>query len=82
MNYSYRSKMPYIVYTGIGAKESNNHSIEEFLNIMKHASSHYYEMTSLGFEMEYKNYSLPNDFIQFTLEEWIDYSGATYYDAD
>jgi hypothetical protein len=73
--------MPYIFYSGIGAKESEIHSIEEFLNIMKHASLHYYEMTSLGFEMEYKNYLLPNDFIQFTLDEWIDYTGAIYYDS-
>ena len=29
--------MPYIFYSGIGAKESEIHSIEEFLNIMKHA---------------------------------------------
>ena len=71
--------MPYIVYSGIGAKESEIHSIEEFLNITKNSSSHYYEMTSLGFDMEYKNYLLPDDFTKFTLEEWIDYSGATKY---
>ena len=69
--------MSYIVYSGIGAKESEIHSIEEFLNITKNASSHYYEMPSLGFEMEYKNYLLPDDFTKFTLEEWIEYSGAT-----
>ena len=71
--------MSYIVYSGIGSKESEIHSIEEFLNITKNASSHYYEMTSLGFDMEYKNYLLPDDFTKFTLEEWIDYSGATKY---
>ena len=71
--------MSYIVYSGIGAKESEIHSIEEFLNITKNASTHYYEMTSLGFDMEYKNYLLPDDFTKFTLEEWIDYSGATKY---
>ena len=71
--------MSYIVYSGIGAKESEIHSIEEFLNIMKNAPLHYYEMTSLGFDMEYKNYLLPDDFTKFTLEEWIDYSGATKY---
>ena len=70
--------MPHILYSGIGAKESEIHSIEEFLDIMKYASLHYYEMNSLGFDMEYKNYLLPNDFMKFTLEEWIDYSGATY----
>jgi len=74
--------MPYIFYTGIGAKESGIHSIEEFLDIMKNASTHYYEMTSLGFNMEYKNWLLPNDFINFTLEEWMEYTGATYYNSE
>jgi hypothetical protein len=69
--------MPHIFYNGIGAKESGIHSIEEFLNITKNAPLHYYEMTSLGFDMEYKNYLLPDDFMNFTLEEWIEYSGAT-----
>jgi hypothetical protein len=49
---------------------------------MKNASFHYYEMTSLGFDMEYKNYLLPDAFINFTLEEWIQYTGAIYYDSD
>ena len=40
--------MPYILYNGVGAKESEIHSIEEFLDIMKNASSHYYVMTSNG----------------------------------
>ena len=70
--------MPYILYSGIGAKETEIHSIEEFLNIMKNASLHYYDMNSLGFDMEYKNYLLPDDFIKFTLEEWIEYTGATH----
>lgn len=49
--------MPFIQYSGIGAKESEIYSIEEFLNFMKNgASFHYYEMTSLGFDMEYKTY--------------------------
>jgi hypothetical protein len=73
--------MTYIFYSGLGAKETEIHSVEEFLNIMKNASSHYDEMTSLGFDMEYKNYLLPDDFIQFTLEEWLDYTGATYCDS-
>lgn len=80
--YSYISKMPYIFYSGIGANESQIHSIEEFLNITKNAPSHYYEMTSLGFHMEYKNYLLPDDFIKFKLEDWIEYSGAKYYDSE
>jgi hypothetical protein len=74
--------MPYIFYNGIGANTSEIHSVEEFLHIMKHAETHYYEMSFYGFNMEYKNYCLPADFINFTLEEWIDYSGAEYYDSD
>ncbi len=74
--------MPYIVYDGVGANKSEIHTIEEFLNIMKHAESHYYEMTFYGFDMEYKNYVLPADFLNFTLADWIDYSGAIYYDSD
>jgi hypothetical protein len=74
--------MPYIFYSGVGSKESEIHSIEEFLNIMKNASFHYNEMTSLGVDMEYKNYSLPDAFINFTLEEWVEYTGAIYYDSE
>ena len=74
--------MPYIVYTGVGANKSEIHSVDEFLNIMKHAESHYYEMSFYGFDMEYKNYVLPADFINFTLAEWLDYSGAEYNDAE
>jgi hypothetical protein len=49
---------------------------------MKHASSHYYEMTSLGFYMEYKTYLLPDDFTKFTLQEWIEYTGAEYRESN
>ena len=76
--------MPYIVYNGIGANKTEIHSVEEFLNIMNHPDNnkHYYLMTSFGFDMEYKNRVLPDDFINFTLEEWLDYSGAVYYDYE
>ena len=80
-NYVNTSKMPFIHYSGMGAKESEMHSIEEFLDIMNHASLHYHEMTSLGFDMEYKTYLLPDDFTKFTLEEWIDYTGAKCCDS-
>lgn len=82
MNSIFIKKMPYIVYSGVGANESEIHSIEEFLSIMKHAESHYYEMSFYGFDMEYKKYILPADFINFTLEDWLDYSGAEYHDAE
>ena len=76
--------MPYIMYSGIGAKESEIHTVDEFLNIMKSEDSlkHYYEMSYYGFDMEYKNYVLPYDFLRFTLDEWLDYSGAEYIEGD
>ena len=74
--------MPYIYYTGIGCKESELHTIEEFLEIIKHARQHYFEMTALGFDMEWKNFLLPEEFDKFTLKDWLDYTGAVYYDQD
>ncbi len=74
--------MPYIHYSGIGCNDSQKHTIDEFLNIMTHAPGHYYEMRLLGFDMEYKNYDLPADFDKFTLEEWLDYTGAVYYEGE
>jgi len=74
--------MPFIHYSGIGAKESEIHSIDEFLDIMQYATIHYYDMTSLGFDMEYKSYLLPDNFKNFTLEEWLEYTGAKYYHSD
>ena len=76
--------MPYIHYNGIGAKESEIHTVDEFLNIMKseYSLEHYFEMSHYGFDMEYKNYNLPYDFLRFTLQDWIDYSGAIYYESN
>ena len=76
--------MPYIMYSGIGSNESEIHTVNEFLNIMKSedALNHYYEMSSYGVDMEYKNYTLPYDFLKFTLNEWLDYSGAEYNEGD
>ena len=73
-----------IFYTGIGCNKTGKHTEKEFLDIMNHpdSHSHYYVMSSYGVDMEYKNYLLPDDFIRFTLEEWIDYSGAKYYDSE
>ena len=70
--------MSYIRYSGIGCNNNEIHTIDEFLNIMTHAPQHYNEMTLLDFNMEYKNYRLPNDFILFTLDDWLDYTGAIY----
>jgi len=76
--------MPYIRYSGIGSKESEIHTVDEFLDIMKseEALKHYFEMTSYGIDMEYKNFVLPKDFLIFTLDEWLDYSGAEYIEGN
>ena len=70
--------MPHILYTGVGAKDDGIHSIEEFLTVMKLAPFYYHEMSSRGYDMEYKHYLLPEDFPKFTLEVWLDYTGAEY----
>lgn len=76
--------MPYIHYSGIGSKESEIHTVDEFLNIMKSEESlkYYVEMSHYGIDMGYKNYNLPYDFLRFTLHEWLDYSGAEYIEGD
>jgi hypothetical protein len=76
--------MVYIHYSGVGANETEFHSIDEFLNIMKYAPLHYYQMKHYlnEVDMEYKDYSLPDDYSKFTLEEWLEYSGAKYYETE
>ena len=39
-------------------------------------------MSSYGFDMEYKNYVLPADFEKLTLDEWLEYTGAIYYESE
>lgn len=68
--------MSLVYYTGVGSKENGFHTPEEFLSITKYASLHYFEMCHLGFDMEYKNFLLPEHFSKFTLEDWVEYVGA------
>ena len=70
-----------VSYDGIGA-DKDEHTIEEFLDIMKtnftdkiwepvlerHPLFHY--------QLQFKQWVLPRDFVVFTLEDWIEYSGA------
>jgi hypothetical protein len=72
--------MPHIRYSGVGCNNNQIHTVDEFLNIMQYAPDHYNEMTFLGCYMEYKDYRLPEDFTKFTLDEWLDYTGAVYYE--
>lgn len=73
--------MGYIHYSGVGANETEIHSIDEFLNIMKYAPLHYYQMKHYLNEVDME-YILPHDYSKFTLEEWLHYSGAKYYETE
>lgn len=77
--------MSIVSYTGIGAKESGNHSIEEFLQIMNREFTHkkwnedkIYIMLGREnhYQLEFKDWYLPDDFVFFTLDDWLEYSGA------
>jgi len=72
-----------VFYTGVGSNTSGEHTLQEFLNIMycqfttKHWTpferEYYYTIPALKF----KRYKLPEDFPIFTIQDWINYSGAT-----
>jgi len=72
-----------IYYTGIGCKMSGYHTIDEFLNIMKKEFTHKdwkHELTIFSrethYQLQFKNWVLPDDFIFFSLDDWLEYSGA------
>ena len=74
-------------YDGIGADPSGLHSEERFLEIMKTTVEHkkwqkrpednlfnwFYENEC---QLKFKDWVLPDDFCFFSLDDWIDYSGA------
>ena len=68
-----------IHYTGIGATK-DIHTEEEFLEIMK---KEFIErdwgkvnLVKYIIQCSFKDWNLPADFAKFTLENWIEYSGA------
>jgi len=72
-----------ILYDGIGANKTGEHTEEEFVNIMNREFSHKdwgLEFKIVPKEQHYqclfKDWILPDNFIFFTLQDWIDYSGA------
>jgi hypothetical protein len=72
-----------IYYTGIGSNKTGQHTEKEFLNIMKREFTHKswrYELAKIPrehhYQLQFKNLILPDDFIFFTLTDWIEYSGA------
>lgn len=69
-----------IHYDGIGADKSGIHTEERFLEIMKHEFEYKKWKDNCIYEnaiqLNFKDWVLPDDFWFFTLDDWIDYSGA------
>jgi hypothetical protein len=72
-----------IFYTGIGFHESGHHTEEQFLDIMKREFTHKtwrYELVAIPrehhYQLQFKDWVLPDDFVFFTMNDWIEYSGA------
>jgi hypothetical protein len=73
-----------ILYTGIGYINNNGvHTKYEFLSIMNKEFTHKtwrHELTLIPkeehWQLKFKDWILPDDFIFFTLSDWIEYSGA------
>ena len=77
--------MTIVSYTGIGAKENGSYSIEEFLGIMNSEFTHkkwnedlmYIKLGRENhYQLQFKEWYLPDDFVFFTLGDWLEYSGA------
>lgn len=73
-----------IYYTGIGCNYNGYHTKKEFLDIMNKEFTHKIWKDELNhhkehYQLQFKNWILPNDFILFNLQEWIEYSGAEIY---
>jgi hypothetical protein len=77
-----------IIYTGIGCNETEIHTEREFIDIMNRLFTYKTWNNSelvreRHYQLNYKNWNLPNDFILFTLHDWLDYSGAEiYYESE
>ncbi len=72
-----------IYYTGIGANDSGVHSEDDFLNIMarEFTNKDWSPILALcngqpHYQLTFNDWVLPRDFILFTLNDWIEYSGA------
>lgn len=72
-----------ILYTGIGCNETGEHTESEFLKIMSKEFTNKiwrFELLEIPreyhYQLQFKNWILPDEFIFFTLLDWIEYSGA------
>ena len=72
-----------ICYDGIGCNEREIHTELEFLEIMNHEFTHKSWKDELAmsldkkhYQLDFKDWVLPDDFVFFTLSDWLEYSGA------
>jgi len=67
-----------ILYTGIGCKKDHTHTKKEFVHIMNQTVTwkDWNNDISWSEQLNFKDWVLPDDFIFFTLSDWIEYSGA------
>ena len=75
--------MSLIWYTGIGSNSNGIHTVEQFLALMSNAPILYIEnnlVSDSSLNLEFKDFNLPFDFPMFTLEDWMEYTGAEYLD--
>ncbi len=59
-----------ILYTGIGSKVSGIHTQDEFLDIM------FKTINLINYPLEWNGYELPQDFEIFSVDDWVEFSGA------
>jgi hypothetical protein len=72
-----------IYYTGIGCKKSEIHTEKEFLAIMNRSFTNKDWKAEFRliprknhYQLQFKDWCLPEDFTYFTMTDWIEYSGA------
>ena len=74
-----------IFFTGIGANKNGIHTEQEFLDIMNKTITwkdwNNRRIPSWTEQLQFKDWVLPDDFIFFTLKDWVEYSGAGTYDT-
>ena len=70
-----------IFFTGIGANKNGIHTEQEFFDIMNKTITwkDWNNSIYLIEQLQFKDWVLPDDFIFFSLKDWIEYSGAESY---
>lgn len=73
-----------IYYSGVGCKVHYQHTVADFLIIMREEFQdrswadelEKFDKSEIE-ELNFKDWILPDDFCFFTLEDWLEFSGAT-----